>query len=158
VSERQDEAAAGSRLTACHTAGMTYPGYLSLDVSMRIEEVPPREWADTLNKFTIAHEGWLVSMATIGSDMGPQTEIRNLPLIGISLNHGDDQDIAVSVARSAAEHVTHLIPHATRLYLERVSNGASASLIVESGERTRTILRARASAVPQHTPSTEQRL
>jgi hypothetical protein len=123
---------------------------------MRIEEVPPPEWADALNEFTIAHEGWLVSMATIGSDVGPQTEIRNLPLIGISLNHVDDQDIAISVARSAAEHFTHVIPHANRLYLQRVSNGASASLIVESGERTRTILRARASAVAQHVTSTEQ--
>ena len=57
---------------------------------MRISEVPPHAWSDTLDAFTAAHEGWLVSIATFGgADEEPRTEIANLPLIGISADRSD---------------------------------------------------------------------
>ena len=114
---------------------------------MRITEVPPHAWSDTLNAFTVAHEGWLVSMATFGgADERPRTEIRNLPLIGVSADRIDHGGIAVSVARSSAQHLTHVIDHATHLYLQPGHNGTTASLVIESEEGTRTVLRVRAPA------------
>jgi hypothetical protein len=113
---------------------------------MRIEEVPPNDWADALNDFTIAHEGWLVSMATFASDEAPRTDIRNLPLIGVSADRIDRGDIAISVARSSSEHVTRVIERAARVYLQRGTNGSTASVIVDSEEGTRTILSVRARA------------
>src|SRR5512138_3255424 len=107
---------------------------------MRIEEVPPADWAEALNEFTLAHEGWLVSMATFASGNGPRTDIRNLPLIGVSADRTEPGDIAISVARSSAEHVTHVIERASHVYLQRGTNGASASLIVDSEEGLRTVL------------------
>jgi hypothetical protein len=117
---------------------------------MRIEEVPPNDWADALNDFTIAHEGWLVSMATFASDEAPRTDIRNLPLIGVSADRTAHSDIAISVARSSSEHVTRVIERAARVYLQRGTNGSTASVIVDSEEGTRTVLsvRARAEAKP----------
>ena len=113
---------------------------------MRIEEVPPADWAAVLNEFTLAHEGWLVSMATFASDNGPRSDISNLPLIGVSANRTDNGDIAISVARSSTEHVTHVIERAAHVYLQRGNNGASAALIVDSEEGLRTVLRVRARA------------
>ncbi|HEU5256135.1 MAG TPA: DUF5335 family protein [Vicinamibacterales bacterium] len=114
---------------------------------MRISEVPPHAWSDTLDAFTAAHEGWLVSIATFGgADEEPRTEIANLPLIGISADRIDHGDIAISVARSPAQHVTHVIEHAAHVYLQPGHNGSTASLMIESDEGTRTILRVRAAA------------
>jgi hypothetical protein len=114
---------------------------------MRIAEIPKHAWADTLNAFTLAHEGWLVSMATFGdADEDPRTEIRNLPLIGMSADRSDDGGIAISVARSSTQHMTRVIEHAKRLYLQAGHNGATASLMIESEGGTRTVLRVRASA------------
>ena len=119
---------------------------------MRIAEVPPHAWADTLNAFTVAHEGWLVSMATFQeADDEPRTEIRNLPLIGVSADRIDDGGIAISVARSSTHHLTHVIERAKHLYLQPGHNGATASLIVESEGGTRTILRVRAPAEASRT-------
>ena len=113
---------------------------------MRIEEVPHDGWADALNQFTVAHEGWLVSMATFATDKGPRTDIRNLPLIGVSADRTEPGDIAISVARSSAQHVTHVIERPSHVYVQRGTNGASASLIVDSEEGLRTVLRVRARA------------
>jgi hypothetical protein len=114
---------------------------------MRIAEVPPHAWSDTLNAFTVAHEGWLVSMATFAeADDEPRTEIRNLPLIGVSADRNDDGGIAISVARSSTQHVTRVIERAKHLYLQPGHNGSTASLIVDSEGGTRTILRVRATA------------
>jgi hypothetical protein len=121
---------------------------------MRIAEVPPQAWSDTLNAFTVAHEGWLVSMATFGrADEPPRTEIRNLPLIGVSADRIDHGDIVVSVARSSAQHVTHVIEHAARVYLQPGHNGSTASLMIESEEGTRTVLRVRAPAEASRAPA-----
>jgi uncharacterized protein DUF5335 len=125
------------------------PGYLSNGAAMRIEEVPPADWAEALNEFTLAHEGWLVSMVTFATDDGPRSDIRNLPLIGVSADRTDDGDIAISVARSSEEHLTHVIERAAHVYLERGNNGATASLIVDSEEGLRTVLRVRAPSEPR---------
>lgn len=116
---------------------------------MRIAEVPPHAWSDTLNAFTAAHEGWLVSMATFEeADDKPRTEIRNLPLIGVSADQINDGGIAISVARSSTQHLTRVIERAKHLYLQPGHNGATASLLVESEGGTRTVLRVRAPAEP----------
>jgi hypothetical protein len=119
---------------------------------MRIEEVPPTDWATALNEFTLAHEGWLASMATFGSEPQPRSEITNLPLIGVSAVQPDDAGIAISVARSSEDHVTHVIERAAHVYVQRGTNGATASLMVESEEGTRTVLRVRAPAEPTRMP------
>jgi uncharacterized protein DUF5335 len=122
---------------------------------MRISEVPPHAWSDTLDAFTAAYEGWLVSMATIGGadDVEPRTEITNLPLIGISADRIDHGDIVISVARPSAQHVTHVIEHAAHVYLQPGHNGSTASLMIESEEGTRTVLRVRAAAETSHAPA-----
>jgi hypothetical protein len=112
---------------------------------MRILEIPRETWTEQLNAFTIAHEGWLVSLDVFGGEIGAQPEITNLPLLGVSADRVDhDGTIAVSVARSATEHFTHIVRGVARIYFEQADDGATAALLVESVDGTRTVLQLRA--------------
>lgn len=117
---------------------------------METVEIPREVWARRLNEFTNIHEGWLVSLDVLSADLGAQPEIDNVPLLGVSADRIDhDGTIAVSVARSASEHFTHIIEAVTRIYVERTDDGADAALQIESADGTRTILRFRAVALPE---------
>jgi hypothetical protein len=120
---------------------------------MRTFEIPREAWVDQLNAFTTMHEGWLVSLDVLGPEIGAQPEIDNLPLLGISADRIDhDGTIAISVARSAAEHFTHIIDGVARVYVEQSDDGATAALLVESVDGTRTVLQFRAAASQSPTP------
>jgi hypothetical protein len=117
---------------------------------MQTVEVPRKDWAATLNEFTAIHDGWLVSLDVLGADLGAQTEINNLPLLGVSGDHIDhDGTVAVSVARSAKDHVTHIVDAVKRIYIERTDDGADQALQLESADGTRTILRFRVAVLPE---------
>jgi uncharacterized protein DUF5335 len=117
---------------------------------MRTVEIPREEWVQRLNEFTAMHEGWLVSLDVLGPKIGAQPEIRHLPLLGVAADRIDrDGTITVSVARSATEHLGHIVHAVTRICVERSDEGADAALQVESADGTRTILRFRVAALPE---------
>jgi len=120
---------------------------LSDVTSMRTVEIPREEWAQRLKEFTAIHEGWLVSLDVLGPKIGAQPAIDNLPLLGVSADRIDT--IAVSVARSATEHLGHIVHAVTRIHVERTDDGADAALQIESADGTRTILRFRVAALPE---------
>ncbi len=112
-------------------------------------DIPQEVWADRLNEFTAVHDRWLVSLDVVSED-GPHTEIHNLPLLGVSTERADHRrTVVVSVARSASEHLTHMIDSVTRVALQQADDGADTGLEMESADGTRTILRFRASALPE---------
>jgi len=116
---------------------------------MRTFEVPRETWVERLNAFTFAHEGWIASLEVIGTEIGAQPEIVNLPLIGVSADRVDhDGTVTVSVARSSVEHLTHTIHAVTHIYIEQTDDGATAALLVESVDGTQTIIQLR--ATPLH--------
>lgn len=117
---------------------------------MKTLEIPREAWIHRLDEFTIVHEGWLVSLDVLGPEIGAQPAIDNLPLLGVSADPIDhDGTIAVSVARSATEHFTHIMHDVTRIYVERTDDGADAALQIESVDGSRTIVRFRATALPE---------
>jgi hypothetical protein len=112
-------------------------------------ELPRETWVDRLNAFTMAHEGWMASLEVFGAEEGPQPAIVDLLLIGVSadrVNH--DGTVAISVARSAGEHLTRVIHDVARIYLEPSDDGATAALLIESADGTRTTVHLR--ATPLH--------
>lgn len=114
-------------------------------MSMTIFEVPAGHWVRELDAFTIAHEGWLVSLEVFGADPEPDAPIDRLPLLGVSSDQVErDGTIAISVARSAREHVTHLIRHVRRLYIEVSIDGTTAGLLIESADSVKTVIELRA--------------
>lgn len=117
---------------------------------MRTVEIPREAWTQTLNEFTVIHEGWLVSVDVLDPALGAQPEINDLPLLGVSAERVDrDGTITISAACSATEHITHTIHSAIRVHIERREDGADLALQIESAEGTKTILRFRAAALPE---------
>lgn len=110
------------------------------------------DWMQELNRFTTEHEGWLMSLEILGPYLGAQPEIDNLPLLGVSadrVNH--DGTIAISVAQSA-DHFTHIVHDVSRIFMEQTPDDATAALLIESTDATRTILQLRAvSSLPAET-------
>jgi hypothetical protein len=113
---------------------------------MAVFEIPRERWVAELNAFTATHQGWFVSLHVFGPEFGAQPEVVNLPLLGVSADRVDDDGtIAISVARSTAEHFTHIIRGVTRIHVDR-SDGTTAGLLVESTGGTRTMLQLRVTA------------
>ena len=111
-------------------------------------EIRRDRWAEELDAFTATHEGSLVSIDVLGARIAP-SDIDQLSLLGVAvdrLNH--DGTIAISVARSTADHVTHIIRPVTRFYLKRGYDGAKAGLLVVSADGTKALLQARATGTP----------
>ena len=118
-------------------------------MTMTVFEVPREHWMTELDAFTLAHEGWLVSVDVFGSRADPAIAIDRLPLLGVSSDRlGRDGTIAISVARSGLEHVTHLVRDVRRLYIELSIDGTTAGLLIESADAVRTVIELRASGVP----------
>jgi hypothetical protein len=118
--------------------------------SRRTVEVPREAWLSTLDEFTRLHEGWLVSLDVLKADLGAQSAIEELPLLGISADRLEhDGTIAISVARSGSEHLTHFVQAVTRMYREQRPDGADVALQLESADGTRTIIRFRVAAAPE---------
>lgn len=117
-------------------------------------ELLRQTWVDRLNAFTMAHEGWMASLEVFGPETGRQPAVVNLPLIGVSADRVDhDGTVAISVAMSAGEHLTRVIHDVARIYLEQPDDGATAALLIESADGTRTTVHLRATAAaPQRSP------
>jgi Family of unknown function (DUF5335) len=58
------------------------------------------------------------------------------------VNH--DGAIAISVARSAVDHFTHIVHDVSRIFIEQTHDGTTAALLIESTDATRTVLQLRA--------------
>ena len=117
---------------------------------MRTIEVPQKEWARTLDEFSLIHEGWLVSLDVIGPDLGAQPQIRDLPLRGVTAETGTrDPAITIAAAHADGEQVTHIIHMPTHVRIERTNDGADVALQIESAEGLAAILRFKTAALPE---------
>jgi len=116
---------------------------------MPTQEIPPDQWKTFLDTFSRQHEGWLATLEVLGTDIGAQQEARDLPLEGITAasRDGAPEAIAISLGKTADNHVTHTITEPTRIWLEQTSQGANAALEIESADQVKTLLRFR-SALP----------
>ena len=114
---------------------------------MRTVEVPQKDWIRTLNEFSVLHEGSSVSLEVIGPIVGVQSQIRGLPLRGVTAESGP-HGAAISIAAGGAdgEHITHLIPSPTHVRIARSNDGADAALQIEAEEGLSVILRFNAKA------------
>ena len=117
---------------------------------MQTVEIPPARWRPALDEFSAIHEGWLVSVDVLGSEIGAQPEISNLPLVGVSADDPQRGDaIAIAVAPSPRDQFTHVVTGAIRLYVERTDEGADVALGIESDDGIKTIVRFRTPALPE---------
>jgi hypothetical protein len=87
----------------------------------------------------------MASLEVFDNETGRQPAIVNLPLIGVSADRVDhDGTVAISVAMSAGEHLTRVIHDVARICLEQPDDRATAALLIESADGTRTTVHVRA--------------
>jgi hypothetical protein len=55
---------------------------------MRTVDVPAQDWSRTLDEFSANHEGAPVSLELLAPALGAQLEVRDLPLLGITVETG----------------------------------------------------------------------
>ncbi|HEV2668281.1 MAG TPA: DUF5335 family protein, partial [Blastocatellia bacterium] len=51
---------------------------------MQTRDIPREQWIRFFDDFSKNHEGWIVTLEVIGTDIGDQEEADRLPLVGIS--------------------------------------------------------------------------
>lgn len=117
---------------------------------MQTQEIPRTEWRSFFDAFNRQHEGWLATLEVFSSEIGAQEQAHELPLEGVIVSQsGADEEIAISLGKTADEHVSHTIAEPTHVWVERTAEGANAALEVESKDQTKTLLTFRAPVKPE---------
>ena len=110
---------------------------------MHTIEIPRREWTVRLDEFSRVHEGWPVSLDIVGSPFGPQSEFRQMGLMGVTAEPRDGGTILMTVAVPMGGCLTHTIHTPVRVFIEETDAGAEAALEIDSADGTKAILQFR---------------
>jgi len=112
-------------------------------------EIPPGEWKEFFDEFTRRHEGWLVTVENFG-DLGAQVEAHDRPLKGIVAERREgSSEIEILTGDSPDETLTHVVAHPTRVQVEETAQGAESALEIQSRDEGTTLVRFRATALPE---------
>ena len=118
---------------------------------MRTKEISRSEWPEFFDSFSRQHEGWLVTLEVLGTDIGAQVEGRELAFEGILVEwdevHGDQ--IAIILGAEPDDHVTHNISRPVQVSLEQTDEGADAALAIKSTDGITALLRLRSPVLPE---------
>jgi uncharacterized protein DUF5335 len=113
-------------------------------------DVPRKDWPSVLGEFSAIHEGWLVSLDVMGSDLGVQPQFRDVPLRGIVAETTlSEPAITIVGGRPDGGRATHVIHGPAHVRIERTPEGADVALEVESGAGLTAILRFKTVALPE---------
>jgi hypothetical protein len=104
--------------------------------------IPRADWRVKLDEFSVAHEGWRVSLEVLAPDIGVQPEIVDLPLRGVAAEVGTQEPaITIAAGSRGVDQITHTIHRPTRVQLEQNDQGADVALEIESSDNARAIVR-----------------
>ncbi len=106
------------------------------------KEIPRDEWNSFLNGFSRRHEHWRITVDVLSPDLGTQTEVKQVPLLGINAKRGEHL-ISITTANGPRAHTTHFIEEPHRLWLEQTEEGADRLIEIESAGGIKTVVRFR---------------
>ena len=118
---------------------------------MPVQEIPREQWSGFFDSFSRQHEGWLARVELLEASSGAQRGALSFEGISLNASHHDAQSIVVSLATSPVEHVTHIIDHPKRVWVQQNDERAQASLEIESEDEARTLLRFHSPMLPELT-------
>jgi hypothetical protein len=111
---------------------------------MAASEIPRHEWIRFFDEFSREHEGWITTVEVLGSDLGDQEEATGLPLVGISADLKDRENIIeVMVGNRPDAHITHTITSPKRVLIKPPEEEAHEAIEIESEDGTITLVRFR---------------
>ncbi len=116
---------------------------------MTMREIPRSEWREQLDTFSRQHEGWLVRVAIAEADGRVHTEVRDLPLQGVSADDPENIRVAVMTGDAPDDHVTHEVARPTGIEIERTDAGADRALRIRAEDGTTTTVEFRSPMRPE---------
>jgi hypothetical protein len=118
---------------------------------MKTKEILKSEWPEFFDSFSRQHEGWLVTLEILGSDIGAQVEERELAFEGIVDEWDEVQgnQIVIMMGTRPDDHITHAISRPTQVSLEETEEGADAALAIKSADGVTALVRFRSPMLPE---------
>jgi hypothetical protein len=110
---------------------------------MQTREIPINEWRPFLDQFSQSHLGEKVTVRIIGLEVGDQTEMRDLPLVGITADTKDSggERIDVSAGDTISSQMTHAVIHPSHVRLAEDEQGHAVAMQIESADGPVTLVR-----------------
>ena len=87
---------------------------------MPSQEIARQNWTHELDMFSQEHDGWIVSVRVVDGEGREQTEVRTLPLHGVSVDDPQQTRVAITVGHNGQDHFTHEISKPVRIVVERL--------------------------------------
>ena len=107
---------------------------------MTLRMIPKDRWAEDLDHFSREHAGLIVRLLVTGPEGSSRTEVRNLPLQGVSVDSARGVSVDIMIGRTPGDHVTHEIVNAQTVEIERSETGAARALRVQAADGSTAIL------------------
>ncbi len=106
------------------------------------QEIPRQQWSDFFEAFSRQHQAWLVTIETIGPDLGSQVNAARRPLAHITaeLQEAGNDTISIALAKPSGDSLHIVIPAPRRLWLKKNEVGADEALEIETANGPTTIL------------------
>lgn len=117
---------------------------------MITQQIPQNEWPAFFDNFSRKHEGWLVKLQILGSDIGAQVQEHDLALEGIT-NERNETGISVIIMTGSKpdDHITHLIHNPQEVSLEQSDERADVALSIKSADGNTALLQFRVATLPE---------
>ena len=108
---------------------------------MNTRDIPRERWIRFFDDFSKNHEGWIVTLEVLGSDIGDQEEARGLPLVGISADvKARENRIEIIVGGKPDIDVTRFIERPKHVWIKESRIPGDEAIEVESEDGIKTIL------------------
>src|SRR5215813_1957463 len=108
---------------------------------MQTKEIPREQWIKYFDNFSKSHEGWIVTLEILGSDLGDQEEASGLPLVGVSADvKARENRIEIIVGGRPDVDVTRFIDTPKSVWVKESSMPGDEAIEIESADGTKTLL------------------
>jgi hypothetical protein len=108
---------------------------------MQTREVPREQWIRYFDDFSKNHEGWIVTVEVIGSDIGDQEEASGLPLVGVSADvKARENRIHLMVGGKPGVDVGRFIERPKHVWIKESKIPGDEAIEVESEDGIKTLL------------------
>src|SRR5499426_4534623 len=108
---------------------------------MQTREIPREQWVKFFDDFSKIHEGWIVTLEVIGSDIGDQEEVKKLLLVGVSADVKARQNrIEIIVGGRPDADVTRFIDTPKSVWVKESGIPGDEAIEVESEDGIKTLL------------------
>src|SRR5262245_4286858 len=108
---------------------------------MQTREIPREQWIKYFDNFSKNHDGWIVTVEVLGSDLGDQEEASGLPLVGISADvKARENRIEIIVGGRPDADLTRFIDTPKSVWVKESGIPGDEAIEVESEDGIKTLL------------------